>query len=108
MCCCTSSRPAVGRKNIDMARPLSDAAKQRLANRREDRATIDNGATYTQLRFLARAYSATQDDRVRDAFNKGLDYLLAAQYDNGGWPMFLRRARATTRTSISTTIPVAA
>jgi PelA/Pel-15E family pectate lyase len=75
-------------KNTDMARPLSDAAKQRLAERRRDEATIDNGATYTQLRFLARAHSATKDERVREAFLKGVDWLLDAQYDNGGWPMF--------------------
>jgi PelA/Pel-15E family pectate lyase len=75
-------------KNIEMARSLTEADKRRLANRRRDESTIDNGGTYTQLRFLARAYSATADERVRDAFLKGLDYLLAAQYDNGGWPMF--------------------
>ena len=40
------------------------------------------------MRFLARAYSATADDRVRDAFEKGLDYLFGAQYDNGGWPIY--------------------
>jgi PelA/Pel-15E family pectate lyase len=74
-------------KDVDMAAPLSDSAKEQLA-RREDRATIDNGATYTQLQFLARAYTATHDERVLDAFNKGLDYLFAAQYDNGGWPLF--------------------
>src|SRR5687767_13389270 len=74
-------------KNTDMARPLSDAAKKRLAERR-DEATIDNGGTYTQLRFLARAHSATGDERIRTAFLKGLDWLLDAQYDNGGWPMF--------------------
>jgi PelA/Pel-15E family pectate lyase len=74
-------------KNIDMARPLSEGAQRRLANRR-DEATIDNGGTYTQLKFLARAYQATRDERVRDAFLKGLDYLLEAQYDNGGWPIF--------------------
>lgn len=74
-------------KNIDMAAPLSESAKRRLANRREE-ATIDNGGTYTQLRFLAHAYSATHDEQVRDAFFKGLDYLFAAQYDNGGWPIF--------------------
>jgi hypothetical protein len=74
-------------KNIDMAAPLSDADKRRLAKRREE-ATIDNGATYTQLHFLARAYDATHDKRVRDAFLKGLDYLFEAQYDNGGWPIF--------------------
>jgi PelA/Pel-15E family pectate lyase len=74
-------------KDIDMAAPLSDAAKRRLARRRGD-ASIDNGATYTQLRFLARAFSATRDERVRDVFEKGLDYLFAAQYDNGGWPIY--------------------
>ena len=53
-----------------------------------DESTIDNSGTYTQLRFLARAHSATNDERVREAFLKGLDWLLAAQYDSGGWPMF--------------------
>jgi PelA/Pel-15E family pectate lyase len=74
-------------KNTDMARPLSAAAKKRLAERR-DEATIDNGGTYTQLRFLARAHSATGDERIRTALLKGLDWLLDAQYENGGWPMF--------------------
>jgi PelA/Pel-15E family pectate lyase len=74
-------------KNIDMAAPLSAAAKRRLAQRREE-ATIDNGGTYTQLRFLAQALEATHDKRVRAAFNKGLDYLFDAQYDNGGWPIY--------------------
>jgi PelA/Pel-15E family pectate lyase len=74
-------------KNIDMAAPLPTAAKRQLAKRR-DEATIDNGGTYTQLRFLARAYTATQDQRVRDAFFKGLEYLFEAQYDNGGWPIY--------------------
>jgi PelA/Pel-15E family pectate lyase len=75
-------------KNIDMADPLSEAAKRRLAARRAEPGTIDNGATYTQLRFLARAFSATRDERVRAAFEKGLDYLFEAQYDNGGWPIY--------------------
>jgi PelA/Pel-15E family pectate lyase len=49
--------------------------------------TIDNGYTYTELRLLGRAYSQTNDERARDAFNKGLDFLLAVQYpDSGGWP----------------------
>jgi PelA/Pel-15E family pectate lyase len=74
-------------KNIEMAAPLSAAAKRRLAQRR-DEATIDNGGTYTQLRFLAQAYDATQDERAREAFFKGLDFLFAAQYGNGGWPIY--------------------
>jgi PelA/Pel-15E family pectate lyase len=74
-------------KNVDMARPLNAGARKQLGRRR-DESTIDNRATYSQLRFLARAYSATQDQRVHNAFTKGLDYLFAAQYENGGWPIY--------------------
>lgn len=48
--------------------------------------TFDNGATFGELRFLARAYRATGEARGRDAFLKGLDLALAAQYPNGGFP----------------------
>lgn len=48
--------------------------------------TFDNGATSTQLMLLAQAHHATGDKRYADAFNKGLDFILAAQYPNGGWP----------------------
>jgi PelA/Pel-15E family pectate lyase len=74
-------------RTMDMAKPLSDSNRKKFAQR-EDRGTIDNGATYTQLRLLARAYSATQDEKFRDSFDKGLDFLLTAQYENGGWPMY--------------------
>jgi PelA/Pel-15E family pectate lyase len=51
-------------------------------------ATFDNGATTNELRFLARMYQATHDERYRTAFEKGMDYILQAQYANGGWPQF--------------------
>lgn len=50
--------------------------------------TFDNKATTGELRFLARAFEATGDDRCRDAFLKGFDHILEAQYPNGGWPQF--------------------
>jgi PelA/Pel-15E family pectate lyase len=76
-------------KNIDMAKPLSAADRQVIENAKaESDATIDNGATTTQLRYLARVYAATRTPRFREAFDAGLDYLLAAQYPNGGWPQF--------------------
>jgi len=70
-------------KNIDMTVP-------RPAQPAPDRpeATIDNQATFTQVRYLARVYRATHVDRDRDAALRGVDYLLAAQYRNGGWPQF--------------------
>lgn len=51
-------------------------------------ATIDNGATTTEMIFLAKVYAQTKDGSYFSAFNKGLNYLLDAQYKNGGWPQF--------------------
>jgi len=50
--------------------------------------TFDNDATTTQLRFLAKviAASGTNNSPYRAAFQRGLDYIFAAQYPNGGWP----------------------
>jgi len=76
-------------KNIDMAKPLNDADKATLfRDRKETDSTIDNGATYTKLSFLARVYTTQHQERHRESFLKGLDYLLQAQYANGGWPQF--------------------
>ena len=76
-------------KNIDMAQQLTPARKETLHRQTDGlESTIDNGATYTQLRYLAKVYTATGLMRFRDSFIKGFDYLLAAQYPNGGWPQF--------------------
>ena len=51
--------------------------------------TFDNDATSTELRFLAKVITATgtnQSEPYRAAFLRGLDYVFAAQYPNGGWP----------------------
>lgn len=50
--------------------------------------TIDNGATTSELLMLAKVYKATGKKAYRKAFLKGIDYLLNAQYDNGGWPQY--------------------
>lgn len=76
-------------KNIDMASVLNDAAKTALLKQKDEiDSTIDNGATYTQLKYLARVYGAHPDNRYKQAFVTGIDYLLKAQYSNGGWPQF--------------------
>ena len=75
-------------KNIDMARPLSDEERAQLPAQRETFETlIDNGATYTQIRYLARVHAATDDARLADAASRGIQYVLDAQYPHGGWPM---------------------
>jgi PelA/Pel-15E family pectate lyase len=74
-------------KGIDMAVVLSEEDKAvLLKDKDKGNSTIDNGATYTQIRYLAKVYSGTRLGRFRQGFRKGMDYLLEAQYDNGGWP----------------------
>ncbi len=83
-------------KNVDMARVLSeqDKAKLRKAKRRKD-STLDNGATHTQIRYLAKVYYAIDLKRFRQAMFRGIDYLLEAQYANGGWPqIYLRQGHS--------------
>lgn len=77
-------------KNTDMARALSDEEKKVLMSKaeKEDISTIDNGATFTQLEYMARVYEATGQDKYKESFLRGIDYLLEAQYENGGWPQF--------------------
>jgi PelA/Pel-15E family pectate lyase len=51
--------------------------------------TIDNDATVTEIRFLARVIAQLEEaggEPLRAAALKGIAYLLAAQFPNGGWP----------------------
>jgi PelA/Pel-15E family pectate lyase len=76
-------------KNTEMAALLTDAQKAEIvADKNEIDSTMDNSATCPQMRYLAKVCAAAGEARYRDTFTKGLDYLLAAQYDNGGWPQF--------------------
>ncbi|HEY4302213.1 MAG TPA: pectate lyase [Candidatus Didemnitutus sp.] len=74
-------------KNHDMTVPPS---AEFLAEQAPDHRapTIDNDATTTQIEFLARVTTAGDDAGLRPAILRGLDYLLAAQYENGGWPQY--------------------
>ncbi len=76
-------------KNVDMATPLEPGEKaQLLEDKDAAHSTIDNGATYTQLQFLAKVFNGSKQEKYKTAFLNGLDYLLAAQYENGGWPQY--------------------
>jgi len=61
-------------KNIDMAEVLSVADKNRIRDEQAkggttlSNITIDNGATYTPMRYLARVYEATGRDRFAEGF----------------------------------------
>jgi len=71
-------------KNTDtVSRPYKGTDRAR-----DLKPTFDNGATTEELRFLARAYDATHRGAYKDAFVRGYDYVLKAQYPIGGWPQF--------------------
>lgn len=77
-------------KNIQMQHLLSLEEKDallKLKSSTED-CTTDNGATVQEMNFLSKMYRHVPDERYKQAFLKGLDYLFKAQYDNGGWPQF--------------------
>jgi pectinesterase len=48
--------------------------------------TFDNGATYTEMRILARAHRITGKESYAKSFKRGLKFIFDAQYENGGWP----------------------
>jgi PelA/Pel-15E family pectate lyase len=51
-------------------------------------ATIDNTHTVRETRYLLDAYKKTNNPKYLEGATKGVDYLLKAQYANGGWPQF--------------------
>ena len=74
-------------KNTDMTKAPS--AEFLASDKYDHRSpTFDNGGTLTQLRYLALFVTATKDETARAAFERGFDYVLGAQYENGGWPQY--------------------
>lgn len=49
-------------------------------------ATFDDGGTAEAAEFLLRLYLEKRDKRYKAALEKAIDFVLSAQYPNGGWP----------------------
>ena len=76
-------------KNYDMLAILTKEQKDILAEHKDSlHTTFDNGATYTQIEYLAKAYSLLGGKKYEEAALRGLHFILKAQYENGGWPQF--------------------
>lgn len=74
-------------KNYDRKRILLPREHQQLQEQRsQGDTTIDNGATYTEIRLLAAALKVSPEPKIKLAALRGIDYLLEGQLDNGGWP----------------------
>jgi PelA/Pel-15E family pectate lyase len=76
-------------KNYDMLAILTPAQKDSLLKVKNIlNTTFDNSTTYSQIACLANIYSATKLERFKAAVLRGIDYILSAQYKNGGWPQY--------------------
>ena len=76
-------------KAVDYLRVFS--ADERAALQAPDRlddANIDNKSTTREIRHLLQAWKDTGNAAYLSAAQRGVDYLLAAQYANGGWPQY--------------------
>ncbi len=71
--------------NIDLTQ---DNLASKLGSLKDD-SSLENGSTVAQLRYLAKYITENKpdDDRYKNAFFKGLDFLLNNQRANGGWCM---------------------
>ncbi|MHB8579002.1 MAG: pectate lyase [Ignavibacteriaceae bacterium] len=76
-------------KNYDMLAILTKEQKDIISKGKDsNNTTFDNGATHSQVKYLAKAYTLTKDKRYSTAALRGIDFILRAQYPNGGWPQF--------------------
>lgn len=76
-------------KNKPFHHILSESEKLEYRNAKSKvGGTFDNDATITELKFLAKVYAHIHDERYKQAFENGLNYIFIAQYKNGGWPQY--------------------
>jgi len=82
-------------KNIYMPAELTEQEYNAALKSKEDtnQSTIDNNATTTEIEYLARLYLVTQKEKYKEGVLNGIQYLLKAQYENGGWPQFYPRPK---------------
>ncbi len=74
-------------KDYDMLAILTEDQKKAVRDSHgHSDTTFDNHTTHPQVEYLASAYVATGDSAYRDACLRGFDFMLAAQYPNGGFP----------------------
>ena len=74
-------------KDYDLLAVLTEEQKKLVRDTRGNSDTsFDNHNTHPQIDYLARAFVTLGDPAYRDACVRGLDFMLGAQYANGGFP----------------------
>ncbi len=74
-------------KDYDMTAVLTEAQRAKVIETRSNNDTsFDNGNLHSQVAYLARAFAMHGEPAWRDACVRGFDFILSAQYANGGFP----------------------
>lgn len=77
-----------GNAATEVLSPLERRKHKESLEQRKYPCTLDNGATHSEMRYLAKVYAATGRAQDKEGFLKGVRYLLKAQYASGGWAQF--------------------
>lgn len=85
---------------VNYGATLTPELKEKIKATTDLHATFDNKATSREIVYLVKAYKKTNNKTYLSAAEKGLDYILVAQYQNGGWPQYYPD-RALYRTEIT-------
>ncbi len=82
--------------NVDPTRILDADERKELEETKSDLLTtsFDNRTSYPQVVYLAHVYARTGEPRYREAAERGIEFILSAQYDNGGFPHSFPRTDA--------------
>ncbi len=76
-------------KNYDMSAILTPTQINNVIRTKSIlHTTFDNSTTYTHIYYLAQVYSLSKIEKYKEACLKGIDFVLKAQYANGGWPQY--------------------
>jgi PelA/Pel-15E family pectate lyase len=76
-------------KNYDMKAILTPEQIEKVASTKAIlHTTFDNETTYTHIYYLAQVYTATKIEKYKEACLKGIQFVMDAQYANGGWPQY--------------------
>lgn len=85
-------------KNYDMRAILTPEQIKEVVNTKADlHTTFDNGTTYNHIYYLAQVYTSTKIEKYKIACLKGIDFIIEAQYPNGGWPQYYPLAKGYSR-----------
>lgn len=72
-------------KNLDMMAKLDPDSVKASLKPRHRLSTLDNANVYTQVEYLSNVFLLTGDSVYCRSARRGMEYMLATQYPNGGW-----------------------